>query len=321
MHSQVTVAANFDASLRIMGVDRIQGRTMSYRSGFRSGLFDGHTVFVPGGGGGLGRCIAHELASLGATVVLAGRTLAKLERTRAEILADGGRVAGCHEVELRDEAAVVELVSSVLREAGPLHGLVNAAGGQFPARLENLSLNAWNAVLNNNLTSYFLVAREVYRQCMRERGGSIVNIGADYANGMPGMGHNGAARAGLANFTATAATEWGRDGVRVNCVIPGFISTPGLDRYPPQDHRALADVPGKIPLGRHGMAAEVSSVVVFLLSEMAAYVTGAEFRADGGAHNGAASFLFRPGEARNIQIFNGFHRDEAAKLLQRGEGQ
>ena len=180
---------------------------MSYRSGFRPGLFDGRTIFIPGGGGGLGRCIAHELASLGATVVLAGRTMAKLERTRDEIRQDGGHVAGCHQVELRDERAVVDLVGTVLKEAGPLHGLVNAAGGQFPARLEDLSLNGWNAVLNNNLTSYFLIAREVYRQCMRERGGSIVNIGADYDRGMPGMGHNGAARAGLANFTATAATE------------------------------------------------------------------------------------------------------------------
>lgn len=300
-----------------MALSRLQGNAMPYRSGFRSGLFDASTVLIPGGGGGLGRCIAHELASLGATIVLAGRTLAKLERTRDEIIEDGGRVAGCHELELRDEAAVIELVADVVREAGPVHGLVNAAGGQFPARLEDLSLNGWNAVLHNNLTSYFLVAREVYRQCMREHGGSIVNIGADYDNGMPGMGHNGAARAGLANFTATAATEWGRNGVRVNCVIPGFISTPGLDRYPEKDHQAIADVARRIPLGRHGTAAEISAVAVFLLSDLAAYVTGAEFRADGGIHNGAGSFLFRPGEPRNTRVFDGFHRDQAAQILKR----
>lgn len=294
---------------------------MPYRSGFRSGLFDGQTVLIPGGGGGLGRCIAHELASLGATVVLAGRTLAKLERTRNEIVEDGGRVAGCHSLELRDESAVVEMVATVVRDSGPVHGLVNAAGGQFPARLEDLSLNGWNAVLHNNLTSYFLVAREVYRQSMREHGGSIVNIGADYANGMPGMGHNGAARAGLANFTATAASEWGRSGVRVNCVVPGFISTPGLDRYPEEDHQAIADVARRVPLGRHGTAAEISALAVFLLSELAAYVSGAEFRADGGIHNGAGSFLFHPGEPRNTRIFNGFHRDQAAQLLQRRDGQ
>ncbi len=290
---------------------------MGYRSGFREGLFQGQTIFVAGGGGGLGRCIAHELASLGAAVVLAGRTLEKLERTRSEIIEDGGRALGCYAVELRDEEAVVALVQRALSEHGPIDGLVNAAGGQFPARLENLSLNGWNAVLHNNLTSYFLLAREFYKQCLRERGGSIVNVGADYDGGMPGMGHNGAARAGLSNFTATAATEWARSGVRVNCVIPGFIATTGLDRYPEADWPALANIDRRIPLARHGTAAEVSAMVVFLLSDMAAYVTGADFRVDGGIHNGAGSFLFRPGEAGNVRTFNGFHRDQPPKLLRR----
>jgi citronellol/citronellal dehydrogenase len=243
---------------------------MSYQSGFKEGLFAGQTVFIPGGGGGLGRCIAHELASLGASVVLAGRTLEKLERTEAEITEDGGVVLGCYSLELRDEEAVVDLVAKVIEQHGPIDGLVNAAGGQFPAHLENLSLNGWNAVLENNLTSYFLVAREVFKQCMRERGGSIVNIGADYESGMPGMGHNGAARAGLSNFTFTAASEWARSGVRVNCVIPGFIATTGLDRYPEEDWQALASIDRRIPLARHGTAAEISAMVVFLLSDMAA---------------------------------------------------
>ena len=288
---------------------------MPYQSGFRPGLFAGQTIFIPGGGGGIGRCIAHELASLGADVVLAGRTMEKLERTRSEITEDGGVVLGCYTAELRDESAVVALVEEIIQRHGPVHGLVNAAGGQFPAKLEDLSLNGWNAVLNNNLTSYFLVAREIYRQCMRERGGNIVNIGANSLNGMPGMGHNGAARAGLSNFTFTAASEWGRNGVRVNCVIPGFIATTGLDRYPEQDWPALIGVNREVPLGRHGTAAEISSMAVFLLSDMASYITGADFRADGGFNNGASSFVFKPGEARNVKTFDGFHRDEKPKIL------
>ncbi len=288
---------------------------MPYQSGFRPGLFTGQTIFIPGGGGGIGRCIAHELTSLGAAVVLAGRTMEKLERTRSEITEDGGAVLGCYTAELRDESAVVALVQDIIQRHGPVHGLVNAAGGQFPAKLEDLSLNGWNAVLNNNLTSYFLVAREIYRQCMRERGGNIVNIGANYLNGMPGMGHNGAARAGLSNFTFTAASEWGRNGVRVNCVIPGFIATTGLDRYPEQDWPALIGVNREVPLGRHGTAAEISAMAVFLLSNMASYITGADFRADGGFNNGASSFVFKPGEARNVKTFNGFHRDEKPKIL------
>ena len=289
---------------------------MSYRSGFREGLFAGQTIFVPGGGGGLGRCIAHELASLGASIVLAGRTMEKLRRTEAEITEDGGVVLGCYSLDLRNEAAVVDLVAKVIEQHGRFDALVNAAGGQFPAKLEDLSLNGWNAVLENNLTSYFLVAREVFKQCMREHGGSIVNIGADYESGMPGMGHNGAARAGLSNLTFTAASEWARSGVRVNCVIPGFIATTGLDRYPEEDWQALAGIDRRIPLARHGTAAEISAMVVFLLSEMAAYITGANFRVDGGLHNGAGSFVFQPGDAQNVRTFNGFHRDELPKMLQ-----
>jgi len=290
---------------------------MGYQSGFKEQLFTGQTVMVAGGGGGLGRCIAHELASLGANIVLAGRTASKLERVQNEISADGGCVLGCFPLELRDEDAVCAMVASVITENGPIQGLVNAAGGQFPSHLADLSLNGWNAVLHNNLTSYFLLAREVFKQSLRTHGGSIVNIGADYANGMPGMGHNGAARAGLSNFTQTAATEWGRDGVRVNCVIPGFIATTGLDRYPEEDWDALVAIERKIPLARHGNAAEISAMVVFLMSPMAAYVTGADFRVDGGIHNGASSFVFKPGEARNQLRFDGFHRDEPPKLLQR----
>ena len=293
---------------------------MPYESGFKAQLFANQNILVAGGGGGLGRCIAHELASLGARVILAGRTLEKLERTRDEILEDGGTVLGIHAIELRDEVAVVDLVSEIKndlqeRDLSMIHGLVNAAGGQFPADLASLSLNGWNAVLHNNLTSYFLLAREVFNQCLQYGGGSIVNIGADFGNGMPGMGHNGAARAGLSNFTQTASSEWGRYGVRVNCVIPGFIATTGLDRYPPEDWDALLRIKDKVPLARHGTAAEISAMVVFLMSPMAAYVSGADFRVDGAFHNGASSFVFKPRQMSNAQTYNGFHRDEPPRML------
>ncbi len=288
---------------------------MSYASGFRPGLFEARTILVAGGGGGLGRCVAHELASLGASLVLAGRTLAKLERTRDEIVDDGGEVAGCLTAELRDEQAVVDLVARAVATAGPFDGFVGAHGGQFPGLLEGLSLNAWNAVVHNNLTSYFLLSRELYRQCMAERGGAIVHIGADYARGMPGMGHNGAARAGLANLTMTSASEWAHAGVRVNCVIPGFIDTAGLDRYPESAWGALRAIAKRIPLGRHGTAAEISAAVVFLLSDMAAYITGAELLVDGGLRSGASSFLFDAPEARNRRQWDAFHRSEGARLL------
>ncbi len=176
---------------------------MPYDSGFRPGLFNGQTIFIAGGGGGLGRCIAHEFSSLGARLVLAGRTIEKLQKVQNEITEDGGEVAGIYICELRDENAVINLVSEILENHGRVHGLVNAAGGQFPAQLKDLSLNGWNAVIENNLSAYFLTSREMYRQCFERHGGNIVHIGADYEKGMPGMGHNGAARAGLSNLTLT----------------------------------------------------------------------------------------------------------------------
>jgi len=290
---------------------------MPYQSGFRPGLFDQQTIFIAGGGGGLGRCIAHELAALGARVIIAGRSIEKLEKVREEITEDGGRVAGVYTGELRDEKTVVDLVKQMLDNHGQVHGLVNAAGGQFPAKLRDLSLNGWNAVIENNLTSYFLLSREMYRQCFEHHGGSIVHLGADYENGMPGMGHNGAARAGLSNLTFTSSVEWARAGVRVNCVIPGFIGTTGLDRYPESAWPGLRSVVKKAPIDRHGTAAEVSAAVVFLMSEMAAFITGIDFRVDGGIHHGSGGFLFDAGAnaGRRSPAFNGFHRDETAHLL------
>jgi len=288
---------------------------MYYRSGFRPGLFDQQSIFIPGGGGGLGRCIAHELSSLGAQVILAGRSIEKLEKVRDEITQDGGRVAGIYTAELRDEKAVIALIQSILDSHGRVHGLVNAAGGQFPAKLKDLSLNGWNAVIENNLTSYFLLSREMYRQCFEEHGGSIVHLGADYENGMPGMGHNGAARAGLSNLTFTSSVEWAASGVRVNCVIPGFIDTTGLDRYPESAWQGLKNVVRKAPINRHGTAAEISAAVVFLMSEMAAFITGIDLRVDGGIHHGRGGFLFKAKAGSSPPAFNGFHRDETAELL------
>ncbi len=193
---------------------------MSYDSVFKPGLFSGQTILVTGGGSGIGRCVAHELAHLGAQVVLVGRKLEKLEKTCGEILEDGGK-ASFQVCDIRDEEAVKVMVKAVLAEHGPIHHLVNNAGGQFPAPLIGINQKGFETVVRTNLVGGFLVAKEVYLQSMSKHGGSIVNMLADMWGGMPGMGHSGAARAGMENFTKTAAYEWGHSGVRVNAVAPG----------------------------------------------------------------------------------------------------
>lgn len=264
-----------------------------YRSAFRPGLFSGRVVLVTGGGSGIGRCTAHELAALGACVALAGRTPEKLDAVADELRARGAR-ASRHPVDIRDEDAVQRLVADVLSEHGRLDGVVNNAGGQFPSPAEDVSLKGWEAVVRTNLTGGFLVSRESYRQWMQAHGGAIVNLIADMWNGMPGMAHSGAARAGMLNLGESLACEWAASGVRVNAVAPGWIASSGLDRYPPETIAQLRRLRRAVPLQRFGTEAEVSAAIVFLLSPAAAFITGSCIRVDGGVPNARHPWPARP---------------------------
>jgi citronellol/citronellal dehydrogenase len=119
----------------------------------------------------IGRCTAHELAELGATVVLTGCRIENLETVATDIREDGGKV-DVIAFDIRDEDAVIASISKILERQGKIDGLVNNAGGQFPAHLEDISSNGWNAVVATNLTGGFLVSRKVYRQCMKANGGA-----------------------------------------------------------------------------------------------------------------------------------------------------
>jgi citronellol/citronellal dehydrogenase len=254
---------------------------MAYRTIFRSDLFCGQVILVTGGGSGIGRCTAHELATLGAHVALAGRKLEKLEQVKAEI-SDAGGTASCHVCDIRLEDAVAATVAQVLDQYGPINGLVNNAGGQFPAPLQFISLKGWETVVKTNLTGGFLMARECLNQSMSQHGGVIVNMVADMWGSMPGMGHSGAARAGMVSFTETAALEWAQYGVRVNAVAPGYVASSGMDAYPPELAPVLRSAAQGVALKRMATEAEVSAGIVFLLSEAASFITGTVLRIDGG---------------------------------------
>jgi citronellol/citronellal dehydrogenase len=288
-----------------------------YRSVFKPGLFDGQLMVVTGGGSGIGRCTAHELAALGATVALVGRNGEKLASVQAEIAGAGGR-AHSYACNIRDEAAVQALVTRLVAQHGAIAGLVNNAGGQFPSPLKDISQKGWEAVVQTNLTGGFLMARECLNQCMANNGGAIVNIVADMWGSMPNMGHSGAARAGMVSLTETAAFEWAQYGVRVNAVAPGYIASSGMDQYPPAMRDTILGFPATLPLQRFGTEAEVSAAIVFLLSPAAAFITGTTLRVDGGRPN------VRPGMpmARPVQppaAFNGFHLAATPRVLDDGE--
>ena len=283
-----------------------------YASVFRQGVFDGHTVMVTGGGSGIGRCVAHEVASLGAVVVITGRKAEKLEQTAAEIRDDGGE-ASYYCFDIRDEDAVRSAVAAILNDHGRIDGLVNNAGGQFPMLAEAISKKAWESVLSTNLTGGFLVSREVYGQCMKSSGGAIVNMLANVWDGMPLMAHSGAARAGMMNLTQSLALEWAPQ-VRVNAVAPGYVASSGLDTYDPAIAGPIADASIQFtPLKRFAEEAEVSAAVVYLLSPAAAYLTGCCIRIDGGASLNPNAMKVGGSEANTA--FRGFHRASEPELL------
>ena len=285
---------------------------MSYQSVFKPGLFEGKTIIVTGGGSGIGRCTAHELAALGATVALVGRKQEKLDTVLAEIAEDGGKASG-YVCDIREEEAVKATVKQIIADHGPLYGLVNNAGGQFPAPLTGINQKGWETVVRTNLTGGFLMAREAYTQSMAKHGGAIVNIVADMWGGMPGMGHSGAARAGMVNFTQTAAVEWGCSGVRVNAVAPGWIASSGMDSYPENMKQWIRNLGEAVPIKRMGTEAEVSGAICFLLSPAAAFISGDCLRIDGGAPLGGRVWPLP--KAKNNEPFDGFHRSSTPKVL------
>lgn len=278
---------------------------MTYQSVFNPDVFAGKVVIVTGGGSGIGRCTAHELAALGAQVVITGRKQEKLDGVVEEITHDGGKVRALV-CDIRNEEQVKETIATVIREFGRIDGLVNNAGGQFPAPLSMISGNGFEAVVRNNLQGTFLMMREAYNQWMADHGGSIVNMTADMWGGMPGMGHSGAARAGVDNLTKTAAVEWAQSGVRVNAVAPGWIMSSGMDTYQGAFRALIPKLADKVPLKRMGTESEVSGVTCFLLSPSAAFVSGMTIRIDGAASLGTRLYDLAP--AKNNEPYNGFHR-------------
>lgn len=289
---------------------------MPYKSVFRPDAFNGQTIIVTGGGSGIGRCTAHELASLGAHIALVGRKSEKLEAVQAEIAEDGGS-ASIHPCDIREEAMVSQTVDDVLALRGRIDGLVNNAGGQYRTAMNTISTKGFEAVVRNNLTGGFIFMRETYNRWMQENGGAIVNIIADIWHGWPDYAHSGAARGGMLTLSETAACEWASSGVRVNTVAPGGIASSGFDTYTPEAKAKILEYPPTVPLQRYGTEAELSSAIVYLLSPAAAYITGTCIRVDGGTPNARGTWKQVP--HKRSQPFEGFHRAETPVLLKTGD--
>lgn len=236
----------------------------------------GQAVLVTGSTRGIGRAIAAELIARGALVAVHGRELEKVEAVCAEL---GEERAVPFAADLAGAEAAGELVRAVHERCGRLDGLVNNAGGGRVVAFRGLDLAQWRATQSLNLEAAFVASQEAYQLMRKARRGTIVNVASLAAHG-PGrwMGADYAAsKAGLVSLTRSLALEAARFGIRCNAVSPGFIETDMTADLSEANRQNLA-----IPLRRLGQPAEVASVVAFLMSDAASYLTGQILHVDGG---------------------------------------
>ncbi|MEU7488969.1 SDR family oxidoreductase [Streptomyces sp. NPDC042319] len=251
------------------------------RSVLRPGIHEGKVALITGGGTGIGRATALDLAAGGASVVVCGRRPGPPADVRKEIEAAGG---SCLEItaDIRDEEQVTAVVDRTLAAYGRIDVLVNNAGGQFTAPAEEISANGWRAVHRLAVDAAWNVTREVARRAMiPQRSGAVFFLAFSPRRGIPGMVHATAARAAVENLAAGLSLEWSRYGIRTVCVAPGTIATEGLEEtYSEADRDRWA---AAVPMGRLGRAEDVSGLLSFLASPGGAYVTGTTVVVDGGA--------------------------------------
>jgi NAD(P)-dependent dehydrogenase (short-subunit alcohol dehydrogenase family) len=243
----------------------------------------GRVAIVTGGGTGIGYATALQLARLGASVVVASRTVSELEAAAAQIAEQSGSRCLAVPTDVKDEAAIVSLVQRTVDEFGSVDILINNAGGTRMGPLESIPTRGWDSIFDLNVKSAYIATREAGRHMIAQGSGAIVNISSGAGiNGVRGGAHYSAAKSALQMFTRVAAAEWGKHGVRVNCVAAGAIASErvleawkvaGLD----PDQMGAA-----IPLRRTGTPDEIANMIVFFASDAASYITGETVAVSGG---------------------------------------
>lgn len=245
---------------------------------FVKDLLKDKIILVTGGRSGIGYQIAATCLRYGATVYVSSRK----EEPLVEAAKKLSELGTCYAIagDIRDANRVQEIANFIKEKSGRLDILVNNAGGQFPSPAQDISINGWNAVINNNLNgTWYMTQIMANTFFIPQNNGNIVNIIANIFRGFPGMVHTGAARAGVDNLTKTLAVEWSRFNININAIAPGIINSSGLDQYPPHLLKGISD---RIPLKRVGTTQEVADLAIFLMSPMAGFITGETVYVDGG---------------------------------------
>jgi len=254
--------------------------------------FSGKTVLVVGGSSGINLGIACGFARQGARLAVASRDRHKVDRAVAELSELGAEALGVH-FDVRDAEAVNRGIAGVCRKfSDSLDVLISGAAGNFPARLSEMSANGVRAVVEIDLLGSFHVMQAAYPH-LRRPGASVIHISAPQACvPMAFQSHVCAAKAGVEMLTRTLALEWGRDGIRVNAIVPGPIAgTEGMKRLAPTPE-LIQRVTASIPLGRLGTVEDIANAALLLSSPLAEFINGAILPVDGGwSQAGAASIM------------------------------
>lgn len=269
---------------------------------FRPDLLAGKTTVITGGGTGLGRAMAYRMAGLGAKVALLGRREGPLQET-AQALRAGGAKAAAVPCDIRDSGAVRAAFDAAEQELGPANQLINNAAGNFLCPSEELSDNAFDAIVRIVLYGSFFCARELGRRLVeRRQSGEVLSIVTSYCtSGSAFVLPSAAAKAGVLAMTRSLAVEWAAYGIRLNAVAPGPFPTEGAFSRLMPGSELEQQARRRIPSGRFGEHDELTNLVVYLMSDASPYQTGDLVTIDG------AEALF------SGQQFAGFaHMDRAA---------
>ncbi|MBB6730801.1 SDR family NAD(P)-dependent oxidoreductase [Cohnella zeiphila] len=246
----------------------------------------GKVAIVTGGGGGIGRAVAHAFADGGAQVVVVGRTGSKVDAVAADIAAKGGRAVGMA-ADVSSEPDVRRVVRETKERFGRIDIMVNNAAVCPQARLTETSLDEWNGVITNNLTSVFLFCREAVPVMIEGGGGAIVNVSSVHALAtLEGYAAYAASKAGIAGLTRAIALDYAKLNIRANTVLPGAVHTPMLEssvrNLDTPREQIMKEWDESQPVGRVGRPEEIASVVLFAASPANSFMTGATLVADGG---------------------------------------
>jgi NAD(P)-dependent dehydrogenase (short-subunit alcohol dehydrogenase family) len=245
--------------------------------------FTGRIAIVTGGATGIGYATALQMAKLGANVVICSRTVDELEAAASRITEQSGNRCLAVPTDVKNEEAVIALVQRTIDAFGRIDVLVNNAGGTRMGPLETIPTKGWDSIFDLNVRSAYFATREAGKHMIAQQRGAIVNISSGAGeNGVRGGAHYSAAKSALQMFTRVTAAEWGKHGIRANCVAAGAIASERvLDAW--KVAGLEPENMGKaIPLRRTGTPDEMANMIVFFASDAASYITGQTIGVNGG---------------------------------------